>query len=155
MVDGRDSFIEEGVFEGGFFIFLPESHSQLSKDGLFILGDGSDVRMKSKYSWLFFGNIFYDFFLIVGVHSAKIDGFYGFIVLPVLKDVGVDKLLDKQIHFDPIDVVSQLPHVSDISDHISQGSKIDLIYFDFSEFLRHINVALVGLQVEPTLSNFF
>jgi hypothetical protein len=49
MVDGRDSFIEEGVFEGGFFIFLPESHSQLSKNGLFILGDGSDVRMKSKY----------------------------------------------------------------------------------------------------------
>lgn len=63
----------------------------------------------------------------------------------------IDEVFNEQFHFGSIDVISQLAHISNLANHVSQRLIINLIYSQLSLLIFQIDVALILVNIEIIL----
>ena len=101
--------------------------------------------VKAKDRCVVFLNIFYDFLNSVELYFLKLKSFNPSILWA--DTFLINKLIDNDIHFSPVEVISQLPHIPNLANHISKCLKVYLLNIKFLLLLLQINITLVILEV--------
>ena len=72
----------------------------------------------------------------------------------LLQDINVDELVNEQNHLNPIDIISQLPHIANFPKHIPKCLEINPFFYLTLYLSLQIDIALISLKMSLTLSYF-